>query len=101
MSDDTHVMSTSDMLVYMAYQIARNMAAMREEEAVVALGEHLKSYWDPRMKDQIIHIGNQEPDRLSPVVTAAVARLAQERAAFQTDKSQFNAVNEVGHCDAG
>lgn len=101
MNGDTHVMSTTDRLVYMAHQIARNMAAMSEEDAVAALAGHLTSYWDPRMKDQMIDIARQEPDRLSTIVAAAVARLAQGRTASPTDTYQFNAVNEVGHCDAG
>ena len=99
MSDENHVMSTTDRLVYMAHQIARNLAAMGDEDAVAALTAHLNSYWDPRMKDQIIDIARREPDRLFPIVASAVARLAQGRTASTTDT--FNAVNEVGHCDAG
>ena len=51
MSDDTHVMSTTDRLVYMAHQIARNLASLGEAQAAEALADHLRSFWDPRMKE--------------------------------------------------
>ncbi|MEC3950361.1 formate dehydrogenase subunit delta [Sphingobium sp. HWE2-09] len=101
MSDDTHVMSTTDRLVYMAHQIARNIATMGEAKAVEALAEHLTRFWDPRMKAQIIAIAQEQPEQLSPIVAAAVARMAQGRAAPDVDAAQFNAVDEAGHCDAG
>ncbi|WP_176400261.1 formate dehydrogenase subunit delta [Sphingobium sp. Z007] len=101
MSDDTHVMSTTDRLVYMAHQIARNIATMGEDKAIEALAEHLTRFWDPRMKAQIIAIAQEQPDRLSPIAAAAVARMAQGRAAPDVDAAQFNAVDEAGHCDAG
>ncbi|NWK95413.1 formate dehydrogenase [Sphingobium lactosutens] len=101
MSDDTHVMSTTDRLIYMAHQIARNMATLGEARAVTALAAHLTSFWDPRMKAQIIAIAQAEPDRLSPTVAAAVAQIAQGRSAGKVDATQFNTVDEAGHCDAG
>lgn len=101
MSDDTHVMSTTDRLVYMAHQIACNMATMGDEGAAIAVAEHLAKFWDPRMKEQIITIVQAQPERLSPVVAAAVALMAKGRMAHQTGATQFNAVDETGHCDAG
>jgi formate dehydrogenase subunit delta len=101
MRDDGHVMSTGDRLVYMAHQIARNMATMGEAKATEALAEHLTRFWDPRMKAQIVAIAQDRPDRLSPIVAMAVARMAQGRAAPDVDAAQFNAVDEAGHCDAG
>jgi formate dehydrogenase subunit delta len=101
MSDETEVMSTTDRLVYMAHQIARNLATMGEARAVAALAEHLTRFWDPRMKAQIIAMAQDQPERLSPIVAAAVARMAQGRSAPQVDAAQFNAVGETGHCDAG
>lgn len=76
MSDDTHVMSTTDRLVYMAHQIARNLATLGETAAIEAVAGHLTSFWDPRMKAQIIAIARDEPERLSPVVAQAVALMA-------------------------
>ncbi|MBV2147768.1 formate dehydrogenase subunit delta [Sphingobium sp. AS12] len=101
MSDEPQVMSTTDRLVYMAHQIARNLETMGEAKAVAALAEHLTRFWDPRMKAQIIAIAQDQPERLSPIVAAAVARMAQGWSAPQVDAAQFNAVGESSHCDAG
>jgi formate dehydrogenase subunit delta len=76
MSDENQVMSTADRLVYMANQIARNLAPMGEERATLALCEHLTRFWDPRMKAQIIAIARQRPEKLSSTVMAAVEMMA-------------------------
>ena len=62
----------ADRLRYMAEQIARNFAAQGEEGAVSATADHIRRFWDPRMKAAI-----RDTDRatLSPVVAAAVASL--------------------------
>ena len=101
MSEDIHVMSTSDRLIYMAHQIARNLATMEEENAIAALHEHLTSFWDPRMKAQIIAIAKEQPEKLSPIVAAAVARLTPHWATDHADPARSNTVGEAGHCDAG
>ena len=101
MSDDTHVMSTTDRLVYMAHQIARNLASLGEAKAAEALADHLRSFWDPRMKDQIIAIARDEPQRLSPIVADAIARMVLGADTDHSGATEFNAVDEVGHCDAG
>lgn len=59
-------------LRYMADQIARNFAAQGEEAAVAATAEHIRLYWDPRMKAAILA---DDRAALSPVVAAAVERL--------------------------
>jgi formate dehydrogenase subunit delta len=59
-------------LRYMADQIARNFAAQGEDEAVAATAEHIRLYWDPRMKAAILA---DDRAALSPVVAAAIDRL--------------------------
>jgi len=56
----------------MADQIARNFAIQGEAAAVEATAQHIRDFWDPRMKAAI-----QAADRgaLSPIVAAAVARI--------------------------
>lgn len=44
---------TEERLVYMANQIARNFAAQGEEAAVAATANHIRLFWDPRMKKAI------------------------------------------------
>lgn len=61
-----------DKLTYMANQIARNLAAQGEEEAIALAAQHLKDYWDPRMKAAIL-AGDRSA--LLPIARAAVERL--------------------------
>lgn len=60
-------------LHYMANQIARNLAAGGEQEAIVATAQHLTDFWDPRMKAAI---RASDHAQLSPIARAAVERLA-------------------------
>lgn len=56
----------------MADQIARNFAARSEDEAVTATAEHIRLYWDPRMKAQLLA---DDRTQLSPSVARAVELL--------------------------
>ena len=59
-------------LRYMADQIARNFAAQGEDEAIAATADHIRLFWDPRMKAAIL-AGDKAG--LDPIAKAAVARL--------------------------
>lgn len=63
-------MNTAERLVYMANQIATNLAT--DPDPVATMADHLELFWDPRMKRLIL-----ENDRsgLSPVAAAAIDRL--------------------------
>ena len=58
-------------LIRMANQIARNFAAQGEAAAVAQTAQHIRDYWDPRMKAAILADG----DGLEPLARAAVDRL--------------------------
>ena len=60
-------------LTYMANQIARNLAMQGEAVAIDLTCQHLKDYWDPRMKAAIL-AGDRAG--LDPIARAAVAKLA-------------------------
>ena len=62
-----------DHLIYMADQIARNFAVQGEEEAIAATAQHIRDFWDPRMKAAILAA---DRNAFSPIVGAAIARLA-------------------------
>lgn len=59
-------------LAYMANQIARNLAAQGEEEAISQTVQHIRDFWDPRMKQAILAADRSV---LDPIAAAAVARL--------------------------
>ena len=44
----------ADKLVHMANQIARAFAVEGEAKAVAATANHLKLFWDPRMRREIL-----------------------------------------------
>lgn len=65
-------MTTIERLIYMANQIATNMAT--DDDPVSAMENHIQLFWDPRMKKLIL-----ENDRagLSETAAAAINRLAE------------------------
>jgi formate dehydrogenase subunit delta len=56
----------------MANQIAANLAARGEAEAVAETAVHIWKFWDPRMKASIYA---DDPAELSPIARAAIEKL--------------------------
>lgn len=91
--------STIDTLRRMANDIARNLASMGHEKAVLATADHIESFWDPRMKTAIF-AADLSP--LSPIAREAVEHLAAgAHPEPQTRATKFNEVDGVGRSDAG
>ncbi|WP_297319678.1 formate dehydrogenase subunit delta [Novosphingobium sp.] len=59
-------------LTHMANQIARNLAAQGEAQAIDLTMQHLRDFWDPRMKAAIL-AGDRAG--LNPIARAAVEKL--------------------------
>ena len=72
-------------LAYMADQIARNFAVQGENEAVAATAEHIRLYWDPRMKAQFLA---SDRAALTPIVAAVAERMAEQSTALETSMSK-------------
>lgn len=66
---------TNARLIYMANQIARNFAAQGEEAAVKATAEHIRLFWDPRMKAAILQA---DKTALDSIARKAVELIAAE-----------------------
>ncbi len=73
---DQDVMSTGERLIHMANQIAKNLAAQGGEDAAAMVADHIRAYWDPAMRQRIAALAREHPDALSPIASAAVARIA-------------------------
>ena len=58
-------------LTYMANQIAKNLAVQGEAEAIELAHQHIKDFWDPRMKKAIL-AGDRSG--LDPIARAAIDR---------------------------
>jgi formate dehydrogenase subunit delta len=66
-----------DKLIYMANQIGKFFASQGTEKAVVGTADHIKKFWDPRMRAQIIAHLKAGGAGLDPAVRAAIGSLAQ------------------------
>jgi formate dehydrogenase subunit delta len=62
-------------LVYMANQIGRFFARQPHERAVAATEDHLRKFWDPRMRSAIVAHLDAGGAGLDPVTRDAVERL--------------------------
>lgn len=95
-------MSTEERLVYMANQIARNIAAGGQEAVAAATADHIAAFWDPRMKERIFAYQASGRSGLDPAAAGAIERLRGQGAPLpRTPATGFNTVGEVGHSDAG
>jgi formate dehydrogenase subunit delta len=74
--EEQGVMSTGERLVYMANQIARNLAAQGGEDAATMVANHIRAYWDPAMRQRIVQIAEDRPGALTPIAAAAIAQIA-------------------------
>jgi formate dehydrogenase subunit delta len=70
-------MSTVDQLVYMANQIARELGGQCPERPVAATRDHLRQFWDPRMRQAIIAYLDRGGEHLSDTARNAVALLRE------------------------
>lgn len=65
-------------LVQMANDIAAFFAAEPDPDAAtLGVESHLRKFWSPRMRAQLIEQWRRDASALAPLATAAVIRLAQ------------------------
>ena len=64
---------STDKLVYMANQIGKFFTAQGGDKAAPSIAEHLKKFWEPRMRAQILAaVGTEAGAGLSEIVSAAL-----------------------------
>ena len=73
-------MDQADM-VHKANQIAQFFESYPEAEAVAGIEDHLRKFWEPRMRRQIAAYAAEGGTGLRPLVTAAVQRMNERRPA--------------------
>ena len=64
-----------DELIRMANQIARFFEPYPEEEAVAGVADHLKKFWTPAMRAQLISYTRSTRDGVEPLVARACEQL--------------------------
>jgi len=62
-------------LTAMANQIGAFFRLQGEDAAIAGIEDHLRKYWDPRMRGQIVAHLRAGGEGLDPAVRSAVARL--------------------------
>ncbi len=67
--------SVDEKLVYMANQIVRNLATQGEAKAVEATADHIRKFWDPRMRARILELLDAGGAGLDPGARAAIEKL--------------------------
>ena len=65
-----------DKLVYMAKQIGKFFTSQGREQAAAGTADHIRKFWDPRMRAAIFAHLEAGGAGLDPVVRAALERLA-------------------------
>jgi len=69
-------MSHDEKLVYMANQIAKYFASQGQAQAVFGTADHIKKFWDPRMRTAIFAHLEAGGAGLDPVARRAIEDLA-------------------------
>lgn len=77
MSHEAAHRSSTERLVMMANQISRFFAHQGEAQAVTAIADHLKKFWEPRMRRAILAHLAAGGAGLDPLALKAVQSLAQ------------------------
>ena len=68
---------TPENMVHMANQIALFFNSYPREEAIAGVADHLKRFWEPRMRKQIVAYAAEGGAGLHELVREAVQRLPQ------------------------
>ena len=94
---------TTAKLVYMANQIAQAFRHQEGEKAVAATYDHLRRFWDPRMRRLILEHLQGGGEGLNDIARAAVAKLAVgAEPATVTRATEFSGVGDADPAsDAG
>ena len=71
----SHSASSADKLIYMANQIATFFESQGSDKAVAGTADHIKKFWDPRMRAAIFAHLAQGGAGLDPNVRAALEKL--------------------------
>lgn len=71
----THSKATPDRLVYMANQIGLFFEAQDGDTAPAKIAEHIRKFWDPRMRKAILDYIDAGAEGLDPPVRQAIETL--------------------------
>lgn len=70
-----HTSTSPDRLIYMANQIGSFFNSQGHDHAVAGIAEHIKKFWDPRMRKKIFEHLDAGGEGLQPNVKDALTSL--------------------------
>jgi formate dehydrogenase subunit delta len=73
-----HVHSPTDTLVRMANDIGNFFRAQGEERAIMGISNHIRLFWEPRMKKQIFEHLHNGGAGLNPLTLKALQKLSHD-----------------------
>jgi len=89
--------SPSDTLVRMANDIAKFFHPQGEERAVAGIANHIKLFWEPRMKKQIFAHLDDGGAGLNPLALKALQKLKADMHGFSTAAEAKAAAEALAH----
>ncbi len=87
--------STSDTLVRMANDIANFFRAQGEERAISGIANHVRLFWEPRMKKQIFEHIDHGGEGLKPLTLKALQKLKADMRGKSTAAEAEEALKEL------
>ena len=67
-----------DRLVYMANQIGQYFQSQGHDKAVPGIADHIKKFWDPRMREAIFAYMDAGGEGIDPPVREALDKLKEQ-----------------------
>lgn len=88
-------------LDHMANQIAAFFRSYPDDEAVAGVHDHIRSFWPPVMRRNLVARVDAGTATLDPLVVAALHALATGKSPARKEAAGPDDVGEIGASDAG
>ena len=87
--------SPTDTLIRMANDISNFFRSQGEEKAIAGIANHVRLFWEPRMKKQIFEVLDKGGEGLSPLALQALQKLKTDMAGKSTAAEAEAALKEM------
>ncbi len=87
--------SPTDTLIRMANDISNFFRSQGDERAVAGIANHVRLFWEPRMKKQIFEVLDKGGEGLSPLALRALEKLKKDMAGTSTAAEAAAALKEM------
>ena len=88
-------------LDHMANQIASFFRSYPEPEAVAGIHDHIRSFWSPAMRRDLVQREERGAGHLDPLVVAALHAMKTGASPAHREAAGPSDVGEIGASDAG